>query len=171
MIKKEDIIEDNKAMIKKERPRQNISMPEKKPNVSFSENRMDVEKVLVENFVSLQKVMTNLAVKFDNLSDQISKLLELFEISAKTLAEKGAMGDDKKILEKIDSLLDQNKVIAKGIALLHERSIMPEEQEVIIPQQPIMQQRPMQRMQPSNQPMQRPAPAEFPRPALRRTEE
>ncbi|MCL5018516.1 MAG: hypothetical protein M1416_01980, partial [Candidatus Pacearchaeota archaeon] len=79
----------------------------------------------------LQKVMTNLAVKFDNLSDQISKLLGLFEISAKTLAEKGATGEDKKMLEKLDSLLDQNKVIAKGIALLHERA-MPAEQEVEI---------------------------------------
>ena len=84
-----------------------------------------IEKVLVENFVSLQKVMTNLSVKFDNLASQISKLLELFEISAKTLAkkdfslEKGGEGGNK-ITEKIDNLLEQNKTIARGLTLLHE---------------------------------------------------
>ncbi len=85
----------------------------------------NVEQVLIENFISLQKVMTNLAVKFDNLSIQISKLLELFEISAKTLAEKdiklnkGKEGEEK-VVEKLDVLLDQNKIIAKGLTLLHE---------------------------------------------------
>jgi hypothetical protein len=91
-----------------------------------------IEKVLVENFVSLQKVMTNLAVKFDSLSNQISKLLELFEISAKTIAEKGISAEgertDKKVVEKLDNLLEQNKVIAKGIALLHERESSEPEQ-------------------------------------------
>jgi len=105
-----------------------------------------VEKVLIENFVSLQKVMTNMAVKFDNLSNQISKLLELFEISAKTLAEKDYETKDreeaKKVAEKLDSLLDQNKVIAKGIALLHERSSEPQENviSVEIPRQQMMRQ-------------------------------
>lgn len=105
-----------------------------------------VEKVLIENFVSLQKVMTNMAVKFDNLSNQISKLLELFEISAKTLAEKDYETKDreeaKKIAEKLDNLLDQNKVIAKGIALLHERNSEPQEKmiSVEIPRQQMMRQ-------------------------------
>lgn len=96
-----------------------------------------VEKILVENFVSLQKVMTNLAIKFDGLSNQISKLLELFEISAKTLAEKGLLQDEnkdnKKVVEKLDNLLEQNKIIAKGIALLHEDESS---------QEPRIQQRP-----------------------------
>lgn len=126
-----------------------INIPQKKENINYSSQKKEnVEKILVENFVSLQKVMTNLAVKFDNLSDQISKLLQLFEISAKAMAEKGySIGEDKKILEKLDSLLEHNKVIAKGIALLHERS-MPEEQEVVImPSEPITES-PIQRMPP-----------------------
>ncbi|MEN7982635.1 MAG: hypothetical protein ABFQ65_04260 [Nanoarchaeota archaeon] len=77
------------------------------------------EKVLVENFVELQKVMVGLSEKFTNLSSQISKLLELFETSAKTLAEKG-FEDNQEIVKRLDSLLDQNKIIAKGIALLHD---------------------------------------------------
>jgi predicted rRNA methylase YqxC with S4 and FtsJ domains len=87
-----------------------------------------IEKVLIENFASLQQVMTNLAMKFDNLANQISKLLELFEISAKVLAEKGVIGEEKtdqKVIEKLDSLLEQNKIIAKGIALLHEKDRYP----------------------------------------------
>tara|TARA_Y100000034_G_scaffold41320_1_gene50837 strand:- start:1185 stop:1598 length:414 start_codon:yes stop_codon:yes gene_type:complete len=82
----------------------------------------DTEKILIENFVSLQKVMTNLSLKFDGLTNQISKLLELFEISAKSLAEKNPNlgGHDKQIMNKVDSLLDQNKTIARGMALFGE---------------------------------------------------
>ncbi len=85
----------------------------------------NVEKVLVQNFIALQKVMTNLAIKFDSLGAQISKLLELFEISAKSLAEKDitlgkTQQGEGKMVEKLDELLDQNKVIAKGLTLLHE---------------------------------------------------
>ena len=47
-----------------------------------------MEKILIENFVSLQRVMTNLSEKFDGLSNNISKLLELFELSATALAKK-----------------------------------------------------------------------------------
>ncbi len=101
------------------------SIKRKIPNTSLIQNTSEnrVERILVENFVSLQKVMTNLSLKFDNLASQISKLLDLFEISAKTLAEKEFSlenKDNKKILEKIDNIVDQNKVIARGLALLHE---------------------------------------------------
>jgi len=88
---------------------------------------VQVEKVLVENFVALQKVMTNLSIKFDNLSTQISKLLELFEISAKTMAQKDfelgrSSKEEKEMVKKMDDLLEQNKVIARGLTLLHEPS-------------------------------------------------
>ena len=93
---------------------------------SLSSKEIKVEKILIENFVSLQKVMTNLSFKFDNLTNQISKLLELFEISAKALAKKefeteSQSIEDKKVLEKMDRLLDQNKTIARGLTLIHEK--------------------------------------------------
>lgn len=88
------------------------------------ENISSTEKILVENFVGLQKVMTNLAVKFDELSKQISKLLELFEISAKSVAGKDF--DTGRIEKKLDSILDQNKTIARGVSLIHET---PEDEE------------------------------------------
>jgi hypothetical protein len=128
-----------------EKERVKINHPKASKNVS-------VDKILVENFVSLQKVMTNLASKFDNLSTQISKLLELFEISAKTLAEKdyAKKDDNKKVVDRLDSLLEQNKVIARGLALLHEKE-MPEEKEVVLMPQEIpkpVQPAPMARRQP-----------------------
>ena len=94
----------------------------KKKSKTSSETK--INQALIENFVALQKVMTNLSLKFDNLTEQISKLLNLFEISAKTLAEKEfdaekGKKDDKKIAEKLDGLLEQNKILARGITLLH----------------------------------------------------
>jgi hypothetical protein len=89
-----------------------------------SQKKIDVEEALLHNFVNLQKVLTNLAIRFDDLSKNISKMLELFEISAKSFAENGPgrQGDvDKDFLKKLDSLLDQNKTISKGIMLMEER--------------------------------------------------
>ncbi len=85
----------------------------------------EVENILVENFISLQKVMTNLSGKFDKLTAQMTKLLELFEVSAKSLAEKEVESkkdarEEKEIIEKLDNLLEQNKIIAKGLTLIHE---------------------------------------------------
>ncbi|MBS3070787.1 hypothetical protein J4407_00590 [Candidatus Pacearchaeota archaeon] len=107
----------------------------------------DAEKVLIENFVALQKVMTNLSLKFDELTIQISKLLELFEISAKSLAERRdfGMGDGRAHRElsgKLDNLMEQNKTLARGLSLLHEpRQMMP---------QPSQMQQPMRNPPPQN---------------------
>jgi hypothetical protein len=118
----------NEVIVKKEISNNPIKkeIPNFVKKESVNNSNPKVEQVLIENFVSLQKVMTNLAVKFDNLSGQISKLLELFEISAKTLADKDyaiKTEPDKKVAEKVDAILEQNKIIAKGIALLHEREM------------------------------------------------
>ena len=91
--------------------------------------KAQIENALVENFVSLQKVLTNLSVKFDDLSNKMEKLLEIFEISAKSFSEKYQDGysektggeSDAEFLKKLDSLLDQNKTIAKGIVMMEER--------------------------------------------------
>ena len=67
--------------------------------------------------------MVNLSIKLDGLTNQISQLLNLFEVSAKSLAEKNPVlggNYEKRLIEKIDGLVDQNKTIARGIALLHE---------------------------------------------------
>jgi hypothetical protein len=92
----------------------------------------NLEKILIENFISMQKVMTHLAEKFDKLDKQVSSLLDLFEKSAKTISEKeinleiqGNEENQKEVMEKLQSLLDQNKLIAKGITLMHEAATNP----------------------------------------------
>ena len=94
------------------------------------------EKVLIQNFVGLQKVMVNLATKFDDLSSEISNLLNLFEISAKALAEKGIeIPENKRIIEKLDNISEQNKVVARGVTLMHQAYLKGPQQT----QQPISQ--------------------------------
>ena len=89
--------------------------------------KAEIEKQLIDNFINLQRVLTNLSIKFDALSDNISKLLQLFEISAKSFVEKlpetekGEKVKDKEFLNKIDTLLEQNKTIAKGLTLMEEK--------------------------------------------------
>ena len=92
-------------------------IPVKKP----AKKRMTArerEQLLIENFVGLQKAMTNLSIKFEFLAEQISELLKIYELSAKNFIQGGSQENDKDLLRKIDSLLDQNKTIAKGLVLM-----------------------------------------------------
>ena len=102
------------------------------------EKTSNSQRILIENFVSLQDVMTNVSSKLNNLTNQISRLLELFEQSAKTFMEKDlkfAGGTDKDLVSKLDRLIEQNKIIAQGITLLHEEhSVMPESIPESMPQ-------------------------------------
>jgi hypothetical protein len=80
-----------------------------------------IEQSLVENMVSLQKIHADMAEKFDKLSNQISGLIALFEVSAKSIANSpriNASEKDKDFLDKIDKLLDQNKLLAKGLTMV-----------------------------------------------------
>ena len=94
-----------------------ISPPAEKSKRMTSKQR---EELLIENFVGLQKVMTNLSIKFESLSDQISKLLRIYEMAARNIIT-GGKENDKELLDKINSLLDQNKTIAKGLVLMEEK--------------------------------------------------
>jgi len=122
-----------KVVAKKKTPIKKTSI---KPKTQKSPS---IDKSLAENFIALQKIMTHLATRFDSLSTQISKLLELFEISAKTLAKKDIAlntgKEDTKMVEKLDTLLDQNKILARSLTLLHEGSI-PSANPQPTPQQP-----------------------------------
>ncbi len=102
-------------------------MPPKKKTTKRKprkKSQTQIEKLLLENFIVLQKVLADLSVKFETMSGEISKLLALFEVSAKSFVEKQGTQiskEDKAFLEKLDQLIDQNKVIAKGLTLMEER--------------------------------------------------
>ncbi len=103
------------------------------------------EDILIENFVGLQKAMTHLSIKFEVLSDNISKLLTIFELSAKDyLINKGRINPDadRDVLNKINSLLEQNKTIAKGLVVLEEK---------VKGKPPEQQMQPQQNFGPQNQ--------------------
>lgn len=80
-----------------------------------------LEERIIHNLVELQKVHTDLSEKFSKLSTQIEQLLTLFEVSARAFAKQAniqGIEKDKEFLDKIDKLLDQNKLIAKGLTLM-----------------------------------------------------
>lgn len=88
------------------------------------EHHTSLETKLVENLITLQKVQTDLAEKFDSLSKQIHALLTLFEHAARSFAQDPgikALEKDKEFIKKIDSLIDQNKTIIKGLTLMEDR--------------------------------------------------
>jgi ABC-type transporter Mla subunit MlaD len=96
--------------------------------------RMKIENALIENFISLQKVLTNLSLKMDEVGDKITKLLEVFEIAAKSMAEKNMdFGEDNKNIQRqLDSLIEQNKTMAKALAHLGDQrySDVPRSEEL-----------------------------------------
>jgi len=102
-------------------------MPKKSEslNVPKKLTQREIQLMLIDNFVNLQRVLTNLTFKFDALSENITKLLQLHEIAAKSFlkrVENGNLtGEDKDIMKKLDTLLEQNKTVAKGLTLVEEK--------------------------------------------------
>jgi DNA replication initiation complex subunit (GINS family) len=94
-----------------------------KKGIQKKATNTELEKLLIENFVSLQSSFSKMAVKVDRLSDNISRLLDLFEKSAREFI--GSQGtitkEEKEFIEKLDKLIEQNKIIAKGLTLMEEK--------------------------------------------------
>ena len=98
-----------------------VSNVPKPKNTSKKMSAKMREELLLENFVGLQKAMLNLSIKFEGLANNMSRLLEVFELSARDQLGKSTKEEDKELLGKINSLLDQNKTIAKGLVLIEEK--------------------------------------------------
>lgn len=80
------------------------------------------EDLLIENFVGLQRAMTHLSIKFEGLSENLSKLLGILELSAKNYLTKEAPKDasSSELAKQVDYLIDQNKAIAEGLLLIDD---------------------------------------------------
>jgi len=115
-----------KKSVKKVKKRVSKKTPRTKSTKVYyhSTKEIKVERALIENFIGLQKVMVHLSGRFDELSTQISRLLNLFEVSAKAMAKKefsrGQDPDLKKVLDRLDNLTQQAGLIGRGLALIHE---------------------------------------------------
>lgn len=106
----------------------------------------ELNKMLLENFINMQKIMIHQAEKLDKLSDNITKLLNLFELSARSFMERPEIRDvekDKEFLDKLNALLEQNKTIAKGLTLMEEKF-----RERVYGQQPRQEIQQFQQQQP-----------------------
>jgi len=80
-------------------------------------------KLLIENSIALQGVLTNMAVSLDRLSKNMEKMLDVFKENSMAIGEDKASSEvhearEKELINRLDSLIDQNKMIAKGIILL-----------------------------------------------------
>jgi len=94
---------------------------ESKKSGNFNDNI----KLLIENSISLQKVLTSMTLSLDGLSIDVKKMVDLFEDANKAFEQgkKPLEGKTEKtemriLQEKINSLIEQNKVMANGIILL-----------------------------------------------------
>ena len=94
--------------------------------------------IYFENSVAIQKVLTGISEKLDRLTKQLEELLELFNKAAESfgssqgidekqiedIALRERMGKEKEeeaLIKKLDSLIDQNKTIAKSIILMEQK--------------------------------------------------
>jgi hypothetical protein len=137
-----------KIQVEAKQPKQ-----QKKKRTTTTKHVAELPKGLIENFVALQKVQANLAEKINVLTKQISELLNLFESTAKTFSENPAIltsERDKEFIDKINQLLEQDKVIAKGVVYIEDRVNEIEKAVVNAPQQ--------QSHKPSSEPAYEPTP-------------
>lgn len=116
------IVKHHHTTIPKRRPKR--AHKKRNPVRSISISKGTLEEQTISSLVELQRVHVNLAEKFEKLSTQIENLLALFELAARNFAKQPSMQNtekDKEFLDKIDKLLDQNKLLAKGLSLMEEK--------------------------------------------------
>lgn len=132
-------------LIKEKETKKSVKKKKKKTS-SVSKAKMDLdslkrEKLLIENFIGFQKAMVNLSIKFENLSDNISRLLNVFELSAKDyMVNKGRTNQDldREILSRINALLEQNKFIMGEIRQVDNKIKKQEISKSVFPSQAVM---------------------------------
>jgi len=76
----------------------------------------DLINQLVQNNISLQEKNIELIKSMNQLTLKISEMVKLFEEASKHIKE----GRDEPLTQKLEKLLDQNKVIANGLILLEK---------------------------------------------------
>lgn len=100
----------------------------KKRKRSVGKISQETVDLLIENSITLQKTLTDLAVNVDKLSKEVAEMLNLFREASKAFTEgkrpagpakpTELMEPTKELKEKLDILIDQSKTIAKGLMLL-----------------------------------------------------
>ena len=79
--------------------------------------------ILIQNQIELQKILANLSLEIKNLTSELSILVQLFKEASTTLHDEKLSKeiekeDMKNIGSKVETLVDQNKTIARGLLLM-----------------------------------------------------
>jgi len=90
--------------------------------------------LLLQNTIALQKTLVELATEIKALNKKVNTLVTLFETASsafkqgKTKGMPSAAGNvPQDLLDKIDTLVEQNRTLAKGLLLL-EKTLREKEQ-------------------------------------------
>lgn len=99
----------------------------------ISQNGGEISNLILENTVALQRNLVETTEELKNLNIKLTRLLEIFEKANRTFEdslEKGTETDVVELEKKIDALVEQNRIIAKGLLLLEKstRSTMSSSQ-------------------------------------------
>lgn len=110
----------------------------RKKAATKSVGEVRLEKAVMENFVSLQRVLVNLSGELGELNKKLTGLLGVFETSAKALVQKDFDVGEKSNQElkaKVNEILEQNKLIARGVTLMSNAPQQNYSQPTYLPQQ------------------------------------
>lgn len=85
--------------------------------------KSDDMDILIQNEIEMQKILADLSLEIKNLTSELSNLVQIFKEASKTLSDEKISKDIEKedmknMGTKVDTLVDQNKTIAKGLLLM-----------------------------------------------------
>lgn len=96
-----------------------------------TKNGGEISNLILENTVALQRNLVETTEELKNLNIKITRVLDIFDKASRTFEdslEKGTETDVVELEKKIDALIEQNRIIAKGLLLLGKstRPVMTE---------------------------------------------
>jgi hypothetical protein len=80
------------------------------------------DEILVDNFVGLQKALVNVSVKFNELTERIDKLLDIYQRAADVFIQKQIKEGDRRVEldRKVGTVMQQNKQIARRQVMMQQ---------------------------------------------------
>lgn len=81
------------------------------------ENTNQIVKELIKNNVELQHKSADLIKAVSELTTELKRLVNIFQNAAEKL-EPESEGEVRSLIQRIDALTEQNKIIAKGLLVL-----------------------------------------------------
>jgi hypothetical protein len=86
--------------------------------------------LLLENFIALQKKITETAKDLKDMKVQLSELLTIFKKAEQDFKQEKHINLAPRVEEKLDQILKQNKAIIEGLVAVGENVQVPSEDTV-----------------------------------------